>query len=63
VASTSSHMATLTISKATLPNMTTDPGASATLGSALLITVVVNYQGGSVQLDGYRTQYAPQLMP
>lgn len=27
---------------------------------ALLITVTVNYEGGSIVLDGYRTRYAPR---
>jgi MSHA pilin protein MshD len=57
------YSATLAVAKATLPGMATDPGANTSLGSALLITVTVTYQGGSVTLDGYRTQYAPQLIP
>jgi len=69
------YTTTLTISKGTLPGITptapptgmasslTDNGANAALGSVLLITVTVSYAGGSITLDGYRTQYAPDLIP
>jgi MSHA pilin protein MshD len=43
--------------------MSVDPGANAAIGSVLWITVTVNYPEGAIVLDGYRTQYAPQLMP
>ena len=57
------YTAWLTISKAALSGMESDSGASANLGSALQIRVEVDYTGGSVILDGYRTQYSPNLMP
>ena len=37
-----------------------DPGANASIPGALLITVTVTYPQGTIVLDGYRTQYAPQ---
>lgn len=61
-----SYTATVTVSKATLPNMPPDSGANTNVGSAVLITVVVSYGPGNAQtvkLEGYRTQYAPNLPP
>lgn len=57
--------ATVTISNGTALGGTTysDPGANANVPGALLITVTVTYPQGTIVLDGYRTQYAPQLMP
>lgn len=40
-----------------------DPGANPNVPGALQITVSVAYPQGVIVLDGYRTQYAPQLMP
>jgi len=57
--------ATVTISNGTALGGTaySDPGANANVPGALLITVSVAYPQGTIVLDGYRTQYAPQLMP
>lgn len=47
----------------------TQDGGLGTAGSrppqarVLRITVTVTYPGGTLQLDGYRTQYAPVAMP
>jgi MSHA pilin protein MshD len=59
------YAATITITKATLPGATmwVDPGANASLGSALLIKVSVTYNNNTVILEGYRTQYAPRVNP
>jgi hypothetical protein len=63
------YAATITITKATLPGATmwVDPGANASLGSALLIKVTVTYgtnsSSNTIILEGYRTQYAPRVIP
>ena len=70
------YTVSLTISKGSLPGISgvmpptglaqswTDAGANSALGSVLLITVTVGYgSGNSITLDGYRTQYAPDLIP
>ena len=57
------YSAYLTISKASLQGLEPDTNASPTIGSVLQITVEVDFAGGSVVLDGYRTQYAPNFMP
>jgi MSHA pilin protein MshD len=67
---TGTYSATITISQpagvfgGATNAMPADSGVNATIGSVLQISVTV-YQGGSaiLTLDGYRTQYAPQLMP
>ena len=57
--------ATITIKSGTALGGTaySDPGANPNVPGALLITVAVTYPEGVITLDGYRTQYAPQLMP
>lgn len=56
---------TVTISNGTALGGTaySDAGANPNVPGALQITVTVSYPQGSIVLDGYRTQYAPQLMP
>ena len=61
--------ATITIKNGTALGSSTgttysDPGANPAIPGALQITVTVtDSQGDAIVLDGYRTQYAPQLMP
>ena len=60
------YAASVTISQATLSGLETDTGANPAIGSVLRINVIVTYgdqKQYSVVLDGYRTQYSPNLMP
>jgi MSHA pilin protein MshD len=56
--------ATVTINNGTALGGTSYPSSgNANVPGALQITVAVTYPQGTIVLDGYRTQYAPQLMP
>ena len=56
--------ATVTISDGTALGGTSYPSSgNPNVPGALQITVTVSYPQGSIVLDGYRTQYAPQSLP
>ena len=74
IGQTGTYAPCITISSATLQNMATDPAANPAMGNTLLIRIDV-YNGATitcgstggltpvVTLEGYRTEYAPLVMP